>query len=169
MRVILLTIPFIMLSVLSCINEPKLKITNDTMNYKDTLIDKTFPFVDTLLIKYGEFFPVAMAVKTDGTLASVATYDGNERPLSDGVIESLKEALRDGYKKGEYVAGVIFYDVRVIDPFTKEKKDAVAVLYESANDNVAKKYFYPYILTKERELSYTEGWNDTLEKEVFIR
>ncbi|MEX6690171.1 hypothetical protein QTN47_21860 [Danxiaibacter flavus] len=138
------------------------------MSYKDTLIDKTFPFIDTLLKNYGEFFPIAMAVKNDGTLASVATYDGNEIPLSDDVIKSLKQALTEGYKKGDYVAGAIFYDVRVIEPITNEKKDAVAVLYESANENVAINYFYPYILTKERALSYTEGWNNTLEKEVFV-
>jgi len=139
------------------------------MSYKDTLIDGTFPFVDSLLEKYGEFFPVATAIKNDGTLASVATYDGDERPLSDDVIKNLKQALNEGYKKGEYVAGVIFYDVRVVDPFTNEKKDAVAVLYESDNDNAAKKFFYPYTLTKEKELSYSEGWNNSLEKEVFVR
>jgi hypothetical protein len=169
MRVLHFIILFVFLAVLSCKNERKATTTVKIMSYKDTLIDKTFPFIDTLLDRYGEFFPVAAAIKSDGTLASVATYDGYERPLSDDVIKSLKKALKEGYKKGEYVAGVIFYDVRVVDPFTNEKKDAVAVLYESGSDSFAKKYFYPYTLTKKRELSYGEGWNNTLEKEMFVQ
>jgi hypothetical protein len=140
-----------------------------SINYKDTLIDMTFPFVDSLLIKYGEFFPVAAAINKDGTISTVATYDGNERPLSDDVIKSLKNALIDGAIKGEYTASVIFYDVRAINPYTGEKGDAVAVWFENSDDSVGKRFFYPYVLSEKRELSYSEGWNNTIEKEIFVK
>jgi hypothetical protein len=143
-------------------------LQNQEISYKDRLIDSILPFVESLLEKYGEFFPVAAAVLKDGNIATVATYDGNEQPLSNDVIESLKNALRAGAADREYLAGVIFYDVRVINPFSGEKTDAIVAHFEGIDDPVAIKYFYLYILTEENKLSFSEGWNNTVDKESFV-
>ena len=104
---------------------------NKETSYKDRLIDETFPLVDRLLEKYGEFFPLAAAVLQDDSLASVATYDGDEKPKSDTVIADLKEAIKKGFINGEYKAAVIFYDVYAVNPSTNIKSDAVARAYNS--------------------------------------
>jgi len=73
------------------------------------LIDTTFPFVQDLLSKYGEFYPLAAAVTTSDNITQVGTYDGDEHPLSDEVIEGLKRGLRA--KQIDYKSIAIFYDV----------------------------------------------------------
>ena len=131
------------------------------------LTDATFPFVEDLLKKHGEFFPLASAIEKNDSIANVGTYDGNEQPLSDKVIADLKIGLREGAKKGDYKAIAIFYDVRVIDPNTNQKTDAVAVFVENKNDATAYKLFYPYTLTKDRVLTFAESWKNITEKEIF--
>jgi hypothetical protein len=138
-------------------------------NFKDKLIDKTFPLVDSLLEKYGEFFPLAAVVLQDDSLASVATYDGDEKPLSDTVIAHLKKAIKEGFKNGEYKAAVIFYDVYAMNPSTNIKSDAVAIIYESAEENIGFHFFYPYKLSKKKELTYERGWYNEVSKEILVK
>jgi len=132
------------------------------------LIDGTFPLIDTLLEKYGEFFPLAAAILQNDRIASVATYDGDERPKSDTVIADLKEAIKVGFKNREYKAAVIFYDIYVTHPETNIKSDAVAIIYESAEENFGLKFFYPYKLSEKKELTYDRGWYNEIPKEIFI-
>ena len=135
----------------------------------ERLIDSTFPFVKDLLKKHGEFFPLASVIDKRDSIAQVGTYDGNEQPESDKVIADLKIGLREGAKKGEYKAIAIFYDVRVIDPKTNQKTDAVAVFVENKKDTKAYKLFYPYTLTKNSVLTFAVSWRNELEKEIFVK
>ena len=43
------------------------------------LIEKILPFVKELLNTYGEFFPVAAAIKADGSIATIGLYEENDR------------------------------------------------------------------------------------------
>ncbi len=87
------------------------------------LFDSTFPFVEGLLKKNSEFFPVASAIKNNEDIAQVGTYNGDEKPLSETVIEQLKAAFKA--KQNEYKIIAIFYDVKVSN--ADIKTDAVAV------------------------------------------
>ena len=133
----------------------------------EKLLDATFPFVEGLLKKHGEFFPLASAIDKNDSIAQVGTYDGNEQPLSEKVIADLKIGLREGAKKGDYKAIAIFYDVRLIDPNTNQKTDAIAVFVENQNDMTAYKLFYPYTLTKDSVLTFAESWKHITDKEIF--
>jgi len=131
----------------------------------EKLLDATFPFIEELLKKYGEFFPVASAIDNNESVSLVGTYDGNEQPSSDTVIADLKLGLIDGVKKDKYKAIAIFYDVRVTDPNTNQKTDAVSVFVE--NDSTACKLFFSYTLTNDRVLTFGESWRNDVEKEIF--
>jgi len=133
----------------------------------ERLLDATFPFIEDLLKKHGEFFPLASAIEATDSIAQVGTYDGDEHPLSDKVIEDLKVGLKEGAKKGDYKAIAIFYDVRAIAPNTNQKTDAVAVIVE--NSSVAYKLFFPYTLTKGSVLTFGESWRNDIDKEIFIK
>jgi hypothetical protein len=139
---------------------------DNTMNDIEKLLDITMPFVEELLKNHGEFFPLASAVMTNDSIAPVATYDGNERPLSDNLIVDFKEVFRAN--KDDYKTIAIFYDVRVNDPDTKVNTDAVAVFIESKNDYSAFKFYYPYTLTKDKPLTFSNPWKTTTPKEIFI-
>jgi hypothetical protein len=139
--------------------------TDNTMNDIEKLLDSTMPFVEGLLKNHGEFFPLASAIKTNDSIAQVGTYDGDDRPLSDKLIVDLKKAFRA--KKDDYKTIAIFYDVRVVDPDTKVKTDAVAVFVETKNDDSAFTFYYPYTLTKDKQLTFSNPWKNKMTKEIF--
>ena len=123
------------------------------------------PFVEDLLKKYGEFFPVASAIKTDGNIALVGTYDGDEKPLSDKLITDYKTSFKA--KRDEYRSITIFYDVRVIKPGREQKVDAIAVFVETKYDNEAYTFYFSYSLTSDKELEFGDSWKSLKEKEIF--
>jgi hypothetical protein len=129
------------------------------------LLDSTFSFVEDLLKNHGEFFPLATALKLDDSIAQIATYDGNERPLSVNLISDIKNAIRA--KKEDYKAIAIFYDVKAVDPDTKIKTDAIAIFVETRNDKTSFTFYYPYQLTKDKKLNFSDPWKSKIDKEIF--
>jgi hypothetical protein len=131
------------------------------------LIDNTLPFVQELLSKYGEFFPLASAVTISDNIAQVGTYDGVEQLESFKLIVDLKRALKA--KQNDYKCIAIFYDVRVTVPTTKLKTDAIAVFVETESEETGFIIYYPYIVTDDRVVELTEGaWKEINDKEIFI-
>ena len=135
----------------------------------ESMINTTFPFIEGLLKKHGEFFPMATALDKNDKIVQIGTYDGSEKPTSQNVIDDLKSGLRGGVKKGDYKAIAIFYDVRIVSPTTKEKTDAVAVFVENEREATAFTIIYTYSLTKDRVLTFGETWKNSTEKEIFIQ
>jgi hypothetical protein len=135
------------------------------MNDIERLLDSTFPLVENLLTKYGEFFPLASAIKTDDTIAEVGTYFEEEKPLSDKVIAQLKKSFRA--KKEDYKTIAIFYDVRVVNPNTNSKTDAVAVFVETKNEDTSYIFYYPYILKTDKQPAFSDSWKEKNNKEIF--
>jgi hypothetical protein len=140
-------------------------MTEKAMNDIEKLLDSTIPFVEELIIKHGEFFPLASAIKTNDIVVQVGTYDRDERPLSDKLIVDLKRALRA--KRNDYKTIAIFYDVRVVDPDSKVKTDAIAVFVETKNDVSAFTFYYPYSLTNDKQLRFSNPWKNEIDKEIF--
>ena len=137
------------------------------MSDTQRLIDNTLPFVQDLLMKYGEFYPLASAVTIADSISQVGTYDGNDNPQSDKVILDLKRALRA--KQADYKSVAIFYDVSVIAPDTNQKIDAVAVFVESQSDDFGCIIYYPYVWTENNKLQLTDNvWKERNAKEIFL-
>ena len=136
------------------------------MNDIERLLNTTLPFVEDLLKKYGEFYPVAGAVKMDDSISQIGTYDGNEHPLSEDVIESLKKGAL-AYQS-DYKAFAIFYNVSIMDSASKEKIDAIAVLVESRNVDESWTLYYSYTLTG-HQLSFCESWRIEKKREILLQ
>ncbi len=135
------------------------------MNNFERLLNSTLPFVIELLKENGEYFPLASAIKTNDSIAQVGTYDGDEMPLSIKLITDLKNAFRA--KSEDYKTIAIFYDVSVLDPNTNLKKDSIAVFLENKTDSKSYIYYYPYILTSDKEISISDKWIEEIDKEIF--
>lgn len=131
----------------------------------ERLLDSTLPFVEDLIRKYGEFFPLASAIKTDDAIAQVGTYSEEKKPLSAKVIAELKKSFRA--KKEDYKTIAIFYDVRVVNPNTNLKTDAVVVFTETKNESTAYLFYYPYILKTGKQLTFSDSWKEKIDKEIF--
>jgi hypothetical protein len=135
------------------------------MNDIERLLDSTFPLVEELLKNYGEFFPIASAIKIDDTIAQVGTYKEDEKPLSNEVITDLKNAFKA--KVNSYKIIAIFYDVKIINPNTNIKTDAVAVYVETKIGETAYVFYYPYSLTNDKQLTFSDSWKIKNGKEIF--
>ena len=131
------------------------------MNDIERLLDSTFPLVEDLLKDYGEFFPLASAIKTDETIAQVGTYDGDEKPLSNKVIADFKNAFKAKAKDYKTIA------IKVVNPNTNSKTDAVAVFVETKIEGTAYVFYYPYSLTNDKQLTFSDSWKNKNDKEIF--
>jgi len=136
------------------------------MNDAERLIESTMPFVEELLRNYGEVYPVAYAITANDSIAQVGVLNGNDQPLSSDLLEDLKKGIRA--KRIEYKTIAIFYDVRTVEPDSGNNTDAIAVYIESRVDNTAFTVYYPYSLTQNKHLTYSNPWKYKNEKEIFI-
>lgn len=132
----------------------------------ELLMNAVLPFAEQMLRTDGEFFPYGGALKSTGKIASLAGYDGRERPPSTDVINLLKKGFVGGAKSGEYKATALVYDVRVVVPSSGKKFDAIAVsLNHRANYSVI--VYYPYEL-KNGVLTYGEVFAQNGEFDIFV-
>lgn len=109
----------------------------------EALMSSVLPFAQQMLTAPGEFFPFGGAMRPDGQIVSVASYDGNERPKSADVIAQMKGAMIAAAREGEYKATAIVYDVRIKLPSTGEISDAIAVSLNH-RDNYSVIVLIPY-------------------------
>jgi hypothetical protein len=132
------------------------------MNDIQNILNITFPFVESLLKDYGEFYPLASVVKNDKTVDQFLTNDkgGNEFPKSTSVIERIKSELH--LKQNDFIAFAIFYDVKL-----KEKNtDAIAVYVEHKIESFAYTFYYPYEII-ENEPKFYDSWKVIEQMEIF--
>lgn len=123
------------------------------MNDFQKILDITFPFVESLLREYGEFYPLATIVNNNGNVEQFTLEEDpeNDFPKSDTVIGEIKKNLR--WNQDEFVAFALFYDV-----FLKEKElDAIEVLVEHKIEQKAYTFYYPYKIIEDK-IEFFDSW-----------
>ena len=132
------------------------------MNEIQNILNVTFPFVESLLKEYGEFYPLASVAKTDNTVEQLLNFetDENEFPKSTSIIESIKKELR--LKQNEYIAIALFYKVKL----KEENTDAIAVYVEHKLENFAYTLYYPYEIIK-NATAFSDSWKTIEQMEIF--
>ncbi|WP_163410915.1 hypothetical protein [Flavobacterium ajazii] len=126
------------------------------------ILDETFPFVETLLKDYGEFYPLSSVVDTERKVKQFILEEDEENdfPTSNSVIAELKKDLR--WRKNEFLAIAIFYDVKI-----KEKQtDAIAVFVEHKETKEAYTFYYSYQLIN-KDLIFGESWKVEEKMQIF--
>lgn len=123
------------------------------MNDFQKILDITFPFVESLLREYGEFYPLATIVNNNGNVEQFTLEEDleNDFPKSDTVIGEIKKNLR--WNQDQFVAFALFYDV-----FLKEKElDAIEVLVEHKIEQKAYTFYYPYKIIEDK-IEFFDSW-----------
>ncbi|HEX8017582.1 MAG TPA: hypothetical protein VF465_20305 [Flavobacterium sp.] len=126
------------------------------------ILDETFPFAETLLKDYGEFYPLSSVVDTERKVKQFILKENEENdfPTSNSVIAELKNDLR--WRKNDFLAIAIFYDVKL-----KEKQtDAIAVFVEHKEIKEAYTFYYPYKLINS-DLIFGESWKVEEKMQIF--
>lgn len=122
------------------------------------LIDHSLGLVEVLLIKQeGEFFPFGAAVNNEGELSSVGSYDGDERPASEKVIDDLRHYFEVEFSKNVIRGYSIAYDCLAQRNPESEKSDAVAIECYPVDDQRVT-YYYPYKVTHAILVEFGEAW-----------
>lgn len=101
------------------------------------------------LDKSQEFYPFAIAMDKGGAIRHVAGYTGTEMPASSDVIEVMVAGLKEDVANGRLLAVGIVKDVRITDPRTGTKTDAIAVALEHRSDQPVTCYL-PYSFEGDR-------------------
>jgi len=123
------------------------------MNDIQNILDEIFPFVESLLKEYGEFYPISAVVNIEQKVKHIILEEDEENdfPKSTSVIAEIKKELR--CRKNEFLAIAIFYDVKV----KEEQTDAIAVFVEHKKEMEAYTFYYPYELI-DNDLVFGKSW-----------
>ncbi len=84
------------------------------------LLDELLPFATQQLQKHGEFYPFAAVMLTNSQIQLLATYDGDNHPESQKVIDELEQSFIRGAKNNEYKATALAYMIAIRHPETKK-------------------------------------------------
>ena len=93
----------------------------------EALMNWLLPFARQMLEGHGEFFPFGAAMRPDGQLVPVASFEDTNRPRSADLIRLIKDGFVGGARRGEYKATALVYDVTVKLPSSGETSDAIAI------------------------------------------
>ena len=130
----------------------------------EKLLDITFPVVERLMEEYGEFYPIATAIKLDGDVVPVATFYGEEHPTAADLLEKLKDAFIA--KKEDYRSLVICYNGNMIHPENRKKIDVIVFIAEDNDDKEYYHFYYPYKIHG-NNITFDEPWKSEKLAEIF--
>ena len=111
----------------------------------EKLMNWLLPFARQMLERHGEFFPFGGALRPNGEVVPVASYDGSNHPLSADLIRLIKDGFVEAARRSEYKATALVYDVKVKLPSTGETSDAIAISLNH-RDNYSVIVLFPYQL-----------------------
>ncbi|MGH8081401.1 MAG: hypothetical protein ACREP7_12580 [Lysobacter sp.] len=132
----------------------------------EQLMNVVLPFAEQTLQKYGGFHPYGAALKTDGEVALVAGYDGNEHPPSTEIIRLINQGFVNSARLGEYKATALVYDVTAVLPSSGQTSDAIAVSLNH-RQNYSVVMFFPYRLS-EGAVQFGEAFAEAGKADVFV-
>lgn len=130
----------------------------------ENLYDTLIAFAQEMLATHGEFFPFSYTVAPDGSLAALASYDGNEQPSSKEVVAVLTSALSQKASKGEIIAAGLCYDVS-IKPGDDRMTDAICMDIEHIVDSL--RVVIPYAKRKPGSVEYGQPSVSDKEPTIF--
>lgn len=66
------------------------------------LLDQVLNQASSFLKEFGEFYPFAIVIRSDGTLQPFSLYEGKEHPSPDKYLKELENVLRSGFDLYDY-------------------------------------------------------------------
>jgi hypothetical protein len=109
----------------------------DSTSALERLVEYSGAFAQSMLGRFGEFYPFAGALDARGEVVSIAACEGEENPVSQDLIEALRERLRTVGASGRFVATALAYDAHVQIRDRDIDSDAVVVEVDQVGDEPA--------------------------------
>jgi hypothetical protein len=110
----------------------------DPTNALEQLVEFAGAFAQTMLGTFGEFYPFGGALDTDGVVTSIEACEDDPNPVSQDLIERLRDRVRAADRSGDpFVATAVVYDARVQIRDRDIDSDAVVIEVDQASDEPA--------------------------------
>ena len=134
----------------------------------DALMNSVLPFAQKMLSEHREFYPYGEALTTKGEVISIGSSDGDEHPPSQKLIDMMTESFQAKARSGEYRATAIVVDVKVTDPSTGKKADAISIRLDH-RDDMSLVVFLPYEIDSKGKVTYGELFAQKGDSKIFTR
>jgi hypothetical protein len=108
----------------------------------NSLVNALLPFAQQMLREHGAFLPFG-AIANAGRVTLVACDLGKEDATVPELAEFMTVSLRSQAQEHGSVAAAYCVDVRVVDPRSQAKTDAVQLVFEHRSGE-AMNVFFPY-------------------------
>jgi len=150
-------------------SDENLTLEEQVKKDQETIMKAGLYFGEELLYDYGEFYPYGFALKKDGGIHSMGTYDGDENPSSEAVIQQLKDIFIQSAKDENIVLFAVFYDVEITEEESDDETSAIAAFTEHREGKISQTLYHPYKL-EENKVVFNEEENFVMdgEREIFV-
>ncbi len=110
-----------------------------------------------LLEEFGEFYPFAMVVNSEGTVQPLNYFDGNNTPKADEYFRKLQYSLLQKDSEGFtlYKSYGIAIDANINDSPTGKTKEVVRIKL-TYNQEPYEDCFVPYIIDKRGKVHFQD-------------
>lgn len=125
------------------------------------LINHCHSAAERLLLEQ-EFYPFGAYTDNEGNLTPVGFHDGDDFPLSNTVINGLRDHFQKRLKNDELRAYAITLDTRVRNEHFPDAIDAVSIRITHRDANESINYYFPYKVEQKR-IEFFEGWGEHVE------
>ena len=119
----------------------------------NNLLNSLLPSAQNMLSKYAEFYPFGATLDSKGKISSEAAYTGEDKPLSQPLIELMTAAFKQYAKENKIIAAGMCMDVRTIPPGESQKTDAILMGLEHVSGESIDVYL-PYKKEMSGKISY---------------
>lgn len=145
---------------------PTLKKKEMPKDELNSLMNAVLPFARQMLAEHGEFLPYGGVITTQGEIVSIGASDGVEHSTSQKLIDIMTESFQVKAKAGEYRATAIVFDVRIIDPATGHKSDAIQMNLDHM-ENMSISVLLPYKIESKGSVTYGEMFTQQGDSQIF--
>lgn len=109
----------------------------------DKVLNTLLSFAQQMINKYGCFHPFGASMNTNGEVACVSGYTGDEKPDPEELMQLLIDGFRQEAKNEKIMATGICHDARIIPQGKTQKMDAICARLEH-NSGEAVEVYLPY-------------------------
>jgi len=123
------------------------------------LITHSHSMAERLLLRQnGEFYPFGAVIDNNGELKNIGHYDGDEFPLSQTQIDSLRDYFEQEAQSENIRAYAITFDCLAKKDEHSEQTDAIAIECYHRGSGQQAVYYFPYNRTTSNTLEFGVPW-----------
>lgn len=113
-----------------------------------------------LLDEQGEFYPFGAYLNNDHVITQRMFNDGDDFPLSTGLINIIKHDFDLQLAAGNITASAVTYEARVTNDRFTEPKEVIVVRFNAPYLKSAILYYLPFQV-KDNRVEYLANWIET--------